>query len=187
MRIIGGKYRGRPLAKVRGDVRPTLDRLRETLFSVINDSLPHSLWVDFFAGSGSVAIEAASRGADFVLFNDRDRISIKLIETNIDRVGMEIPHRILQKDALTLIRQPSKDFIERTPTHVYLDPPFDFGRYTKLLSKLAESDWIDEDTLVILEFFKKNSTDLVPEVFSIQRQMEVGDSRILILKLASKS
>jgi len=187
MRIIGGKYRGRQLAKVRGDVRPTLDRLRETLFSVINDSLPHSIWVDFFAGSGAVAIEAASRGADFVLFNDRDRIGIKLIETNIDRVGMGTPHRILQRDSFTLIRNSSRDYLERTATHVYLDPPFDFGRYTKLLSKLAESDWIDEGSLVILEFFKKSSNDIVPEVFSIERQIEVGDSRILLLKLIPKS
>ena len=183
MRIIGGKYRGRQLAKVRGDVRPTLDRLREKLFSVINSSLQDSVWVDLFAGSGAVGIEAASRDADFVLFNDRDRIGIKMIETNISRTGMDIPHMILQKDAFTLIRQPFSNFYERTPTHIYLDPPFDFGRYTKLLNKLADSDWVNEETFVILELFKKTPLDLVPDRFSIERRLEGGDSHILLLKL----
>ena len=187
MRIIGGKYRGRQLAKVRGDVRPTLDRLREKLFSVINSSLPGSVWVDLFAGSGAIGIEAASREADFVLFNDRDYTEIKLIETNINRTGMDIPHMILKKDAFTLIRKSFRDFFERTPTHVYLDPPFDFGRYTKLLNKLADSDWIDEETWVLLEIFKKTPLDLVPDRFSIERQLEVGDSHILMLKLIKDS
>ncbi len=187
MRIIGGKYRSRQLAKVRGDVRPTMDSLREKLFSVLDESLLHSIWVDLFAGSGAIGIEAASRGADFVLFNDRDRTGIKLIETNLDRIGMDIPHRILQRDAFTLIRNSSGAYLERPATHVYLDPPFDFGRYTKLLSKLAESDWINEDSLVILEFFKKTSLDLVPEMFSLERELEGGDSRIILLKLIQKS
>ncbi len=183
MRVIGGKYRGRQLAKVRGDVRPTMDSLREKLFSVIDESLLHSIWVDLFAGSGAVGIEAASRGADFVLFNDRDHTEIKLIETNIDRVGMDIPHRIMQRDAFTLIRNSSVSLLEHPATHVYLDPPFDFGRYTKLLRKLSESDWINEDSLVILEFFKKTSLDLVPEMYSMERELEGGDSRIVLLKL----
>ncbi len=184
MRVIGGKYRGRQLAKVRGDIRPTMDRLREQLFSVINDSLSHSVWVDLFAGSGAVGIEAASRGADFVLFNDRDRIGIKLIETNINRIGLDIPHMVLQKDSFTLIRRPCRTFLERTATHVYLDPPFDFGRYAKLLAKLAASDWIDKNTLVILEIFKKTSRDMVPAQFSVERELEGGDSRLLLMKLA---
>ena len=185
MRIIGGKYKGRHLAKVRGDVRPTLDRLREKLFSVISGSLPGSVWVDLFAGSGAVGIEAASRGADFVLFNDRDRVGVKLIETNIERTGLDTPHMIMKKDAFTLIRRPFDNFFERTTTHVYLDPPFDFGRYTKLLNKLADSDWTNPDTMVILEIFKKTSHDLIPDRFSIERQLEGGDSHILLLKLSS--
>lgn len=187
MRVIGGKYRGRQMAKVRGEVRPTMDSLREKLFSVIDDSLPHSVWADLFAGSGAIGIEAASRGADFVLFNDRDRTGIKLIETNIDRIGLDVPHRILQKDVFTLIRNSSRDYFESPVTHIYLDPPFDFGRYTKLLSKLAQSDWVNADSLVILEFFKKTSRDLVPDMYFIERELEGGDSRIMLLKLIQES
>ncbi len=187
MRVIGGKYRGRQMAKVRGEVRPTMDSLREKLFSVIDESLPNSVWADLFAGSGAVGIEAASRGADFVLFNDRDRTGIKLIETNIDRIGLDIPHRILQKDVFTLIRKSSRDYFENPVTHVYLDPPFDFGRYTKLLTKLALSDWINAESLVILEFFKKTSRDLVPDMYSVERELEGGDSRIILLKLIQDS
>lgn len=183
MRVIGGIYRGRQLAKVRGEVRPTMDRMREKLFSVIHGSMPGSVWVDLFAGSGAVGIEAASRGADFVLFNDRDRTGIKLIKTNISRVGLEVSHMVLQKDAFTLIRQPCRNFLDRPATHIYLDPPFDFGRYPKLLQKLAASDWTNPDSLVVLEIFKKTSRELVPESFSITRELESGDSRLLLLGL----
>jgi len=184
MRVIGGKYKGRQLAKVRGDVRPTMDRMREKLFSVIDSSIEGSVWLDLFAGSGAVGIEAASRGASFVLFNDRERIGIKLIETNIDRVGLDIPHMILKKDAFSLIRRPCTEFLEGPATHVYLDPPFDFGRYPKLLNKLADSGWIDSASLVILELFKKTSPDVVPDLYRIKRELEGGDSRLLMLELA---
>jgi len=162
-----------------------MDRLREKLFSVIGDTLPHSIWVDLFAGSGSVGIEAASRGADFVLFNDRDRTCIRLIETNLERIRMETPHRIMHLDSFTLIRKPYSAFLEHPATHVYLDPPFNFGRYTKLLSKLATSGWITPDSLVVLEIFKKTSHDLIPGFYSIERQLEGGDSHILLLRMVA--
>lgn len=164
-------------------MRPTMDRMREKLFSVIEASLEGSVWVDLFAGSGAVGIEAASRGAAFVLFNDRDRTGIRLIETNIERIGLDIPHMVLQKDAFSLIRRPCSDFLDRPATHVYLDPPFDFGRYPKLLNKLADSGWIDAESMVILELFKKTALDVVPSSFSIERELAGGDSRLLVLAL----
>ena len=77
MRVISGRYRGRQLAPVRGRIRPTSDRLRETLFNIIGEAVVGSKWLDAFAGSGAVGIEALSREARHVVFNDISRDAIR--------------------------------------------------------------------------------------------------------------
>ena len=93
MRVIAGKYRGRPLRSLRGtDIRPTSDRLRETLFNVLTAGNPQALegsvWLDLFAGTGAVGIEAISRGAKQVYFVDTSAAAAKLIEQNLQSLGI---------------------------------------------------------------------------------------------------
>jgi 16S rRNA (guanine966-N2)-methyltransferase len=133
MRIISGKYRGRRLAAVRGDVRPTSDRLRETLFNVIGDRIEGATWIDVFAGSGAVGIEALSRGARFVLFNDTSRDAIRLIKKNLELCGVEEGFQIRERDAFSVLRGLKPGFADV----IFCDPPYDFGRYEKLLRRLV--------------------------------------------------
>src|SRR5580658_9939141 len=103
MRVIAGKYRSRPLRSLRGmDVRPTSDRLRETLFNVLTAGNPAALegsvWLDLFAGTGAVGIEALSRGAKEVYFVEHSAPAAKLIEQNLQSLAVAEGYRILRDD-----------------------------------------------------------------------------------------
>lgn len=92
MRVIGGKYGSRALRSLRGlELRPTSDRLRETLFNVLGPAVTGSVFVDLYAGSGAVGIEALSRGADHVVFVEKHAAAAKLIRSNLHSLGMELP------------------------------------------------------------------------------------------------
>src|SRR5277367_1684775 len=103
MRVIAGKYRGRTLHSLRGmDIRPTSDRLRETLFNVLTagnpEALEGSVWLDLFAGTGAVGIEALSRGAKQVYFVETSVAAAKLIERNLQSLGIVAGYKVLRED-----------------------------------------------------------------------------------------
>src|SRR5579862_5605789 len=102
MRVIAGKYRSRPLRSLRGmDIRPTSDRLRETLFNVLTagnpSALEGSIWLDLFAGTGAVGIEALSRGAREVHFVEKSKLAAEAIRKNLQSLGIEEGFEILQE------------------------------------------------------------------------------------------
>src|SRR5262249_27911360 len=103
MRVIAGQYRSRPLQSLPGmDIRPTSDRLRETLFNVLVAGDPEwlkgTVWLDLFAGTGAVGIEALSRGAAMVYFVESSLKAAKLIETNLSSLGIESGFEVLRTD-----------------------------------------------------------------------------------------
>jgi len=179
MRIISGAFRGRRLATVRGDIRPTGDRLRETLFDVVGSAVAGSAWLDAFAGSGAIGLEAISRGASFVTFNDTSRDAVKLIEKNLEICGVE-SYRIEQRDVFSLLRSlkpPLPDFI-------YFDPPYDFGRYDKLLRKAVEFGAVGPRAVVILETFKRAWVE-PPDALELVKEVRSGDSCLKFFKRKS--
>jgi 16S rRNA (guanine966-N2)-methyltransferase len=181
MRVIGGRYRGRKLKVVRGEIRPTIDRLREALFAHLGAEVKGSVWLDLFAGSGAVGIEALSRDADFVLFNDRSRDASRLLRANLRRVGVESGYQILQKDAFVLLRRAPELFNQREFSHIFLDPPYDFGRHEKLIRKLMASPLTQARPAIILEVFKKTPVDFIPPELQVIRRLRGGDSHLLLL------
>src|ERR1700685_1016414 len=109
MRVIAGKFRGRPLRSLSGtDIRPTSDRLRETLFNVLTAGNPAALegtvWMDLFAGTGAVGIEALSRGAKAVYFVDTLSAATELIRKNLKSLGIESGFTILKQDSIRALR-----------------------------------------------------------------------------------
>src|ERR1700686_2620480 len=110
MRVIAGKYRGRPLRSLRGtDIRPTSDRLRETLFNVLTAGNPQALegsvWLDLFAGTGAVGIEALSRGAAMVYFVESAKAATELVRQNLQSLSIEGSFQILQQESAYAITQ----------------------------------------------------------------------------------
>jgi len=158
MRVIAGKFRSRPLQSLRGmDIRPTSDRLRETLFNVLTagnpDALAGSVWVDLFAGTGAVGIEALSRGAGLVYFVESSKHAAGVIQTNLRSLGVSDRFEILQNGTVRAIgdlerRASSADFI-------FLDPPYAMREaYAQTLSALSDSS-LSESAVVIAEHEKK--------------------------------
>jgi 16S rRNA (guanine966-N2)-methyltransferase len=159
MRVISGKYRGRPLRSLRGmDIRPTSDRLRETLFNVLTagnpDALQNTIWLDLFAGTGAVGIEALSRGARQVYFVETSPAAAKLIEQNLKGLSIAEGYKILRDDLSGIVwRLQREHFVADV---VFLDPPYAMRDcYEKTLTTLAESSLVWAMTLVVAEHEKQ--------------------------------
>src|ERR1700677_3868902 len=143
MRVVAGKYRGRPLRSSGGmDIRPTSDRLRETLFDVLTAGNPAALagsvWLDVFAGTGAVGIEALSRGARQVYFVENSAPAAKLIEQNLKSLEILDGYKVLRDDLLGVLWRLQREHIAADV--VFLDPPYRLQyAYEKALTALAES------------------------------------------------
>ena len=159
MRVIAGKYRGRPLRSLPGtEIRPTSDRLRETLFNVLTAGNPGALegrvWLDLFAGTGAVGIEALSRGAKQVYFVDTSAAAAKLIERNLQSLGIVAGYKILRDDLSGVLWRLQREHV--TADVVFLDPPYRLQHaYEETLTALAESSLVWAMSLVVAEHEKK--------------------------------
>jgi 16S rRNA (guanine966-N2)-methyltransferase len=159
MRVIAGEYRRWTLRSLPGlEIRPTSDRLRETLFNVLcsgdPDALGESTWLDLYAGTGAVGIEALSRGARMVHFIELSKAAADLIAANLKSLGIARGFQILRVGAGKAVRQ-----LETAGTvadYVFLDPPYlMLDEYAKTLGAVAESKLLSERSLVIAEHGKK--------------------------------
>ncbi len=159
MRVIAGKYRGRPLRSLRGlDVRPTSDRLRETLFNVLTagnpDALAGTVWLDLFAGTGAVGIEALSRGAKQAYFVESSAPAAKVIEQNLQSLGIADGYKILRDDLAGVLWRLQREHVAADV--VFLDPPYRMQpAYEETLTALADSALVWAMSLVIAEHEKK--------------------------------
>ncbi|HWR15034.1 MAG TPA: 16S rRNA (guanine(966)-N(2))-methyltransferase RsmD [Terriglobales bacterium] len=159
MRIIAGKYRSRPLKSLPGmNTRPTSDRLRETLFNVLTASAPQtlegSLWLDVFAGTGAVGIEALSRGAHAATFIDNNRVALRVIRDNLKSLGITDGFEIVEHDASRSLRQ--LDALASAFDYVFLDPPYAMTvAYEETLGFLGQSRILKQDSVVIAEHDKR--------------------------------
>jgi 16S rRNA (guanine966-N2)-methyltransferase len=155
MRIVAGKYRSRILKSLKGNaLRPTSDRLRETLFNVLGPNVAGSRFLDVFAGTGAVGIEAISRGAIEVVFIENHAAAATLIRRNLDSLEIENGAQILLFDAL---RGLEKIAARHKPTDapfdfVFVDPPYaEKEQYDRVLGFLGAASFLAEGSLVIAE------------------------------------
>lgn len=149
LRVIAGTARGMKLKPVTGDkTRPIMDRVKEALFSIIGADIRDSNFLDLFAGTGSVGIEALSRGAAFAHFNDMDRQAVKTIHRNLTHTGFKPKATVTRRHALDLIaRGPDRHY-----QFLYVAPPQYQGIWLKTLAALDEnSDWQRQGSQVIVQ------------------------------------
>src|SRR5271157_3383992 len=157
MRVIAGKFRSRPLKSLPGlDLRPTSDRLRETLFNVLASSstLAGSVWLDLFAGTGAVGIEALSRGARQVYFVEAERKHARLLRENLRSLGISEGYDVIEREVAQAL--PLLDASAGVCDFCSLDPPYHMrGAYERTLEFLAESRLVEPSSIVIAEHEKK--------------------------------
>lgn len=149
-RIIAGSARGIRLQMVPGDItRPITDVVKEALFNILGfEDVQDSLWLDLFGGTGSVGIEALSRGAKFVRFNDLNRAAVDTIRANLKKTHFEASAEVIQSDAFALLKRPP----DRVYDYVYIAPPQYKGMWERAIHDLDQNPgWIKEDTWVIVQ------------------------------------
>lgn len=179
MRIVAGQWRGRPLQAPQGDAtRPTADRTRETLFSMLVSRLGtfEGLRVaDLFAGSGALGLEALSRGAASCIFVEQDAAAIRALRANIANLRAPAQCDVRASSVLTL--GPAKEPLDL----ILLDPPYNTGAGAVALDKLVRLGWIGEATWVSLETEAKEE----PKVRGLEAvaDRKVGKARITLLRL----
>ncbi len=178
MRVIAGSAKGRNLKCLKGNtIRPTLDRVKESVFNVLGVLIQESFFLDLFAGTGSMGIEALSRGASFCCFNDVQRKSCDIIRSNIQNCQLEEKSRVFNMEALRLIEYLDRKGMLRFDI-VYLDPPYAKGLYTEMLTALAQSALLQDEAVVIAESGNK---EILPEKIgglTAVRNKAYGDTRI---------
>ena len=152
MRVVGGRLKGRTLASPSTQqIRPTADRLRESLFNILahayGDPITDARVLDLFAGTGALGIEAASRGARFTLFVDNGAEARALLRNNVEALGLGGVTKVYRRDATQLgPAHPMEPF-----TLAFLDTPYGKGLAEKALASLREGQWLVPGALVVVE------------------------------------
>ena len=178
MRVISGEWRGRKLIAPKNDAtRPTADRTRETLFSMLASRLGsfEGLYVaDLFAGSGALGIEALSRGAAQCLFGEQDRDAIDALRKNLAALGAAGRAEVRAGSVLALGPAP------RSFDLLLLDAPYATGAGSVALDKLARLGWVDADSWISIETGEKESIDVAG--FAIEAERKVGKAKLTLLR-----
>jgi 16S rRNA (guanine966-N2)-methyltransferase len=180
MRVIAGQYRSRPLRSLPGmDIRPTSDRLRETLFNVLcagkPEALAGSVWLDLYAGTGAVGIEALSRGAAMVYFADSSKSAAEVVAANLKSLGIASRFEIGRLETDKALRRWDSGGVRAD--YVFLDPPYRLQEeYDKTLSLLSASSLLSKSSLVIAEHEKRFDPGEDFAALRRYRRLEQGDA-----------
>jgi 16S rRNA (guanine966-N2)-methyltransferase len=184
MRVIAGKYRSRTLRSLKGQMlRPTSDRLRETLFNILGPTVGGASFVDLYAGTGAVGIEALSRGAHHAIFVEQHAPAIALIRRNLGSLEIGAEAEILGMDVGRAIERLGSRHVHAQ--FVFLDPPYAADiEYERALESLGESPLVAPDGRVIVEHLRKRELPERTGDLELARVVEQGDAALSFYRLA---
>jgi 16S rRNA (guanine966-N2)-methyltransferase len=188
MRIIAGTFRSRQLKSLKGlTLRPTSDMLRETLFNILGPRVEGSRFLDLFAGTGAIGIEAISRGAAFVAFVEHHSKTVRLIRENLASLEIAGGVRVIQADAIAAIATLQKESVPPFD-FIFLDPPYaDQSEYKETLRAIDVSRLVHESTLIIAEHRKSIELPATLSRFERARILRQGDAALTFYKLGQDS
>ncbi|WP_457673843.1 16S rRNA (guanine(966)-N(2))-methyltransferase RsmD [Thiolapillus sp.] len=173
IRLIGGEFRGRRLsfADLPG-LRPTADRLRETLFNWLQGQVEGAACLDLFAGSGALGLEALSRGAGYVRLVDQSRVVVRQLRRNLETLGVESRAEVVSGDALRLLRAQA----DRSFDLVFLDPPFARDWLEEICGLLEDHGWLSPRGWIYLEQDSHRAWPGIPAAWSLYREAKAGQA-----------
>ena len=183
--IIGGKFKRKKLEVPNKNVRPTSAIKREAIFSMLEsyglknytDVYKNKCFIDLFAGSGSLGLEAISRGGSFSYFFEINIETSRTLEKNCQKICQKNEYQIYQNDALLLQIQKLKYPVSA----IFVDPPYNLNQYENILDKVISQDILNENSLIIIETDKKNSFSISNKLTLIKEKI-YGKSKIVFLK-----
>lgn len=178
MRIISGKYKGRVLLGQNIDgTRPTMDRVKESMFGTIQSYIKDSVCLDLFAGSGALGLEAISNGAKEVHLVDHNKIAINTIKNNVENLKVSEKYYLYNMDynkALDFFMENKIKF-----DLIFLDPPYDYQLITKIINKININNLLSEDGIIICEYEKD---ELVNLPYKLIKDKKIGNKKLSYFK-----
>lgn len=169
MRIIGGRLKGRRLAAVRGQIRPTADRVREAIFNILGPEVDDSLVLDLFAGTGALGLEALSRGARSAIFVENHKSALQVLQRNVSQCGLTGVSRVLPlpaAKALSRLAATGEQF-----SLIFLDPPYGFGLAANTVALLAQQNLVTSSGRIVAEHSR------LEELAAVYQPLERSDQR----------
>lgn len=180
MRVIAGSARGRRLGRVPDGTRPMLDRAKEGLFSHLGERVRGAVVLDLFAGTGSLGIEALSRGAERARFVEQGREALKVIRANLAHTDLA--------DRAEVFGEPVERFLQRPPDPadlVFLDPPYAMSdeALSQVIGHIQSGGWLAETGwTVVLHRPRRDDIIVIPVDWAVARTLEYGDTRLFIYR-----
>jgi 16S rRNA (guanine966-N2)-methyltransferase len=180
MRIISGMSKGRKLATPKSQsLRPTSDRVKESIFNVLGEEIEGGVVLDLYAGTGNLGIESLSRGAKKVIFVEKGRHALGLIQRNLAQFGLEEKSEILPIDAnraIGILNQRGEYF-----DLIFIDPPYEKGLIEKTLTKLNSHQIYHRDSLLVIEHHRRELLPPLLNRWNLIRQRQMGDTMMSFL------
>lgn len=177
MRVVAGIYRGRKLERIEGmDIRPTSDMVKESLFNILGGEVINSNFLDLFGGTGSIGIEAVSRGAEHVVFIDSSIKSIKVLRKNLENLGIKNNVEVYNADYLTAINKLYQN--SRRFDIIFLDPPYGTGIAQKALERINEKPILSGDGVIIVEHDARDAMPVSLGSIKMYREKRYGNTKL---------
>lgn len=186
MRVIAGTARSLKLETPPGlDVRPTTDRIKETLFNIINNHLYGCDFLDLFSGSGAIGIEALSRGADTAAFVDNSAVSLEYVRKNLEHTHLAGKAEVIRSDAVSAIKRLASQ--NRSFDIIFMDPPYDHELEKAALQAVSECNILKENGIVIIEALENTDFAYVEDMdFDLYRTKSYGSNKHVFLERRQK-
>ena len=182
MKIISGQLKGRNISGYNIDgTRPTMDRVKESLFGMIQDYIKNSTVLDLFAGSGQLGIEAISNGAKECYFIDNNKVVINLLNNNINNLNINQNSHVILSDWKKFLNEVNNIKFDL----IFIDPPYDYDVYEKILKKIIELDLLNTNGLIILEHRNLSFNKAYSNLF-LYKEKSYGNKTITIYKKMTK-
>lgn len=179
MRVIAGKYRGLKLASFEGEnIRPTIDRVKESVFNILQFDIQGKKVLDLFAGTGSLGIEAISRGAKKVTFVEVNEDSIKVLKQNLKRI--EEDYELLKQDYKVALSQ--KKTQKESYDFIFLDPPYKTSLLKDALKEIDSSKLLNAGGVIIAEHLFDDKLEIELENLEIYKEKKYGTVAVTFLK-----
>lgn len=178
MRVIAGSAKGHKLKSIQGlNTRPTQDRVKESIFNIIIDYISDSTVLDLFSGTGSLAIEALSRGAKFAVLVDNNYLCVKVIKENLIHTKFQDKAKVIKDDVISAIK---KMKINNKFDIIFMDPPYNEGKIIPTLNEIFNNKILTENGLIVVERSKNDILTDIP--FRVMREQRYGDTIVSFLK-----
>ena len=185
MRIISGASKGRKLATPKDrSLRPTSDRIKESIFNILRGRIEGGAALDLFAGTGNLGIEALSRGAKEAIFVEKGRQALRVIQRNLAQCRMEERSEVLSMDAnraIEILEQRGRTF-----DLIFIDPPYEQGLIERTLVKLNCHPIFHENSILVVQHHRRELLSTAAKDWNLIRQRQIGETVISILTLQEK-